>query len=471
MTNYYKILGVPDFATQDEIKKAFRKLSKKFHPDLNDGDEFFANKFRELKEAYDFLSDDNKRASLDSFLRGGSSDQSTQNNTYQEDIKREKAQEEFRRKQKAEEEELKRKKEEQKQKTEIKEKEFKINKEYEKINIHKNRNNTSLINKKLKIFLFLVVLFSLYLIINHLNNKKKEQIEIENKIRIEDSIEYVNSPPIYKLELHVDSLYDKRDKENVKPYYSLGSSMQDVINIEGKPQNIRINEDYNIDILYFGSSPVYFIDDSVTGYINSNNLKIKVTPKSNYSNKLHFKIGSTIDEVIFIEGQPEGMFYSVENGKLVRVLSYGFEYLIFYNNKLYKYSPIFNSTLKFLKEGETEIKKYSKDQFKLGWTDKDLYKKFGKPDSDYLQDEYRVLTYKNMKISFSNGKAYFIEYKEERVSSQGQLVQMYKGWSVRDVISELGKPDKDYIADRKRLIRYNNILLVLSNDKVVKIND
>ncbi|HAD78225.1 MAG TPA: hypothetical protein DCF99_00680, partial [Flavobacteriaceae bacterium] len=271
MTNYYKILGVPDFASQEDIKKAFRKLSKKFHPDLNDGDEFFANKFRELKEAYDFLCDDNKRASLDRFLRGGSSNRSTQNKTYQEDLNRQKAQEEFRRKQKAEEEELFRKAEEQKQKTEIKEKEFKINKENENINYEKNRNNNSLINKKLKIFLFLVVLFLLYLIINHFNNKKKEQIEIENKIRIKDSIKYVNSPPIYKLELHVDSLYNKRTKDNVKPYFSLGSSMQDVINLEGKPQNIRINEDYDIDILYFGSSPVYFINDKVTGFINSNN--------------------------------------------------------------------------------------------------------------------------------------------------------------------------------------------------------
>lgn len=47
MDNYYKILGVENFASLDDIKMAYRKLSKKFHPDVNDGDKFFEEKFKD----------------------------------------------------------------------------------------------------------------------------------------------------------------------------------------------------------------------------------------------------------------------------------------------------------------------------------------------------------------------------------------------------------------------------------------
>jgi len=55
-TNYYKVLGVNQNSTLDEIKIAYRKLSKKFHPDVNGGDQFFVEKFKELQEAYEKLT-------------------------------------------------------------------------------------------------------------------------------------------------------------------------------------------------------------------------------------------------------------------------------------------------------------------------------------------------------------------------------------------------------------------------------
>jgi len=64
--NYYEILGIEKSASKEDIKKAFRKLAHKFHPDKKGGDE---SKFKEINEAYSILSDDKKRAEYDSYGR------------------------------------------------------------------------------------------------------------------------------------------------------------------------------------------------------------------------------------------------------------------------------------------------------------------------------------------------------------------------------------------------------------------
>ncbi|MBQ8885104.1 MAG: molecular chaperone DnaJ [Clostridia bacterium] len=63
--NYYEILGVDKKASADEIKAAYRKLAKQYHPDLHPGDEKAAEKFKEVNEAHETLSDDQKRAAYD----------------------------------------------------------------------------------------------------------------------------------------------------------------------------------------------------------------------------------------------------------------------------------------------------------------------------------------------------------------------------------------------------------------------
>ena len=65
--DYYNILGIKKDAKADEIKKAYRRLARKHHPDVNPGDKASEDKFKEVQEAYDILSDDKKRKVFDRF--------------------------------------------------------------------------------------------------------------------------------------------------------------------------------------------------------------------------------------------------------------------------------------------------------------------------------------------------------------------------------------------------------------------
>ena len=75
MADFYNVLGVERTASDDEIKKAYRKLAMTYHPDRNNGSKEAEEKFKEITEAYDVLRDPQKRAAYDRYgeagLRGG----------------------------------------------------------------------------------------------------------------------------------------------------------------------------------------------------------------------------------------------------------------------------------------------------------------------------------------------------------------------------------------------------------------
>ena len=65
--DYYDVLGVNKSASKDEIKKAYRKLALKFHPDKTKGDKASEEKFKEASESYHILSDEKRKANYDQF--------------------------------------------------------------------------------------------------------------------------------------------------------------------------------------------------------------------------------------------------------------------------------------------------------------------------------------------------------------------------------------------------------------------
>lgn len=105
MRDYYYILGINEKASEQEIKTAYRKLSLKFHPDKNNGEKFFEERFKEIQEAYETLSDSSKRNIYDFKLNQFKSSRTNRDNlkNSEEEFKR-KYESEFRKR----EEEIKR---------------------------------------------------------------------------------------------------------------------------------------------------------------------------------------------------------------------------------------------------------------------------------------------------------------------------------------------------------------------------
>jgi hypothetical protein len=170
MNDYYSILGISESASFTEIKNAYRKLSKKFHPDVNQGDKYFEERFKEIQSAYEILSDSNKRIKYDSertILRGNNARRN--NDEYyskEENLKRQK--EEIKKR----EEELKRKEEE------FRRKEQTYSKPEEKIESKRSSNNI--------LYLLLVPLVIILIVILNKSGRSRIQTVKESTALFEE---------------------------------------------------------------------------------------------------------------------------------------------------------------------------------------------------------------------------------------------------------------------------------------------
>lgn len=97
MKDYYYILGIEQIATESEIKTAYRKLSLKFHPDKNNGEKFFEDRFKEIQEAYETLYNQSKRSVYDNKLKAYNSDRNTNRDSNGNEQEKWKAKEEYQR--------------------------------------------------------------------------------------------------------------------------------------------------------------------------------------------------------------------------------------------------------------------------------------------------------------------------------------------------------------------------------------
>lgn len=86
--DYYKILGVQPNASIESIKTAYRKLSKKFHPDVNNGDKFFEEMFKEIQEAFEILYDTSKRKQYDYKRVNFKNPNNSNNHEYENNLRR-----------------------------------------------------------------------------------------------------------------------------------------------------------------------------------------------------------------------------------------------------------------------------------------------------------------------------------------------------------------------------------------------
>lgn len=231
MKNYYQLLGLESNASKDEIKKAFRLYAQHYHPDKQDGNKFFEQRFIEIKNAYDILVDDNKRYAYDLSQKINSS-QDSKNNSFlnEKEIELRKKETELRNREmklkKEEEERIKRETELRKKEAEIRQKENQIRYEQEIENekiAWKKEQERLWEETKIKIEITNQSETKENIENANENNKKQETIQKETKVKEgqlkhkltikEASNKYVLGSTKFYCGICKNKFYSKRSKE------------------------------------------------------------------------------------------------------------------------------------------------------------------------------------------------------------------------------------------------------------------
>jgi len=337
MTNCYKILGVEDFASAEEVKTAYRKLSKKFHPDINEGDKFFEERFKEIQNAYEILFDSRRKEIHDSKLKSTFSGSREFN--FKENNKNESKEESKKGKGTTE------------------------NRNNTKSNNKTEDSNTNTTTRdtfskgESKPFNFrsigIVVIIILVIVgIISLNKKQQDTYNKNNENSSSQSStpdDYSNqtakTPTFQSPETNTyDNQSSSSDEELSQPssisgdYFTVGSSKDEVLQAQGNPTGINKYEEMGEEVWSYGFSTVTFKNGRVSEYSNTGrNLKAKMTTSNkSQSNTEYFTVGSSKDEVLQAQGNPTGINKYEEMGE--EVWSYGFSTVTFKNGRVSEYS-------------------------------------------------------------------------------------------------------------------------------------
>lgn len=271
MINAYKVLGLRNFATRREILIAYRNFSKKYHPDLNQGDKFYEEKFKEIQAAYAVLSDFGQRMELDTFLRRQIEVEKIVNETQ---VSTEPIQGK------------------QTQQTEIHpKKEVKIQSPYP---------GKRYLKAALYTFVtFCVVGITIFWLIDNKESSPDftAASNTNSNLTIEESLQ---NAPINKPDI------TKNDHAELRNNFSIYSTKEEVIKIQGEPSDSIKVSSLKQEIWYYDMSSVTFEENRVVEYANiGNNLRIsyfnmpcQIPPKPAFS------IGSTRLDVIAVQGNP-----------------------------------------------------------------------------------------------------------------------------------------------------------------------
>ena len=338
MTNSYKILGVKDFASAEEVKTAYRKLSKKFHPDVNDGDKFFEERFKEIQNAYEILCDSRRKETHDTKLK------STFSNSGEFNFK-------------------------ENNKTESKEEPKKEKSTTENSNDTNSKNKTQSSNTntttshtfskpKSKPFNFHpigIVVIVIVVIIVIVSLKKKQQDTYSNKT-IENTSSQSSTPDYYSNQTtqtptyqspetnsnnNQNSSYDQELTQaysSSSDYFTVGSTKNEVLQIQGDPTGINKYEAMGEEVWRYDFSTVTFKNGRVSEYSNtSGNLNAKMTTSTKSQNSVdYFTVGSSKDEVLQAQGNPTGINKYEAMGE--EVWRYDFSTVTFKNGRVSEYS-------------------------------------------------------------------------------------------------------------------------------------
>ncbi len=187
------------------------------------------------------------------------------------------------------------------------------------------------------------------------------------------------------LELKETTKRQQPEKEIKIDYFTIGSSKDDVLAVQGTPSNISFNT------WHYGYSSITFVNDKVSNYNNfSNNLKIRMASKS--SNLNHFTIGSSKDDVLAVQGTPSNISFNTWH--------YGYSSITFVNDKVSSYNN-FSNNLKIRMASKSSNLNY----FTIGSSKDDVLAVQGTPSNISFNTwhyGYSSITFVNDKVSSYN---------------------------------------------------------------------